>query len=139
MLICPCQKLYFYQNSPLIDLKILLFFCFNFSLFHQSSGSGSESGIRTRKSSAKSITKNKHDDDNDDEEDDDEDDSHTSDDDVSMDLTAKGGSDNGSGTQVNFALPCMKKHSIFLNFLKVFILITYFTFVLSRVHGQREL
>ncbi|XP_023729548.2 two-component response regulator-like PRR73 isoform X2 [Lactuca sativa] len=78
---------------------------------HSSSGSGSESGIRTRKSSAKSITKNKHDDDNDDEEDDDEDDSHTSDDDVSMDLTAKGGSDNGSGTQSSWSKRAVEVNS----------------------------
>ncbi|CAH1430518.1 unnamed protein product [Lactuca virosa] len=73
---------------------------------HSSSGSGSESGIRTRKSSAKSITNNKHSDDNDD-----EDDSHTSDDDVSMDLTAKGGSDNGSGTQSSWSKRAVEVNS----------------------------
>ncbi|CAI9296073.1 unnamed protein product [Lactuca saligna] len=81
---------------------------------HSSSGSGSESGIRTRKSSAKSITNNKHDhddDNDDDDEDEDEDDSHTSDDDVSMDLTAKGGSDNGSGTQSSWSKRAVEVNS----------------------------
>lgn len=73
-------------------------FCFNFSLFQQSSGSGSESGIRTRKS-AKSIT-NKHSSKQSDD-DSDSDSSDEDDDDMSIDL--KDGSDNGSGTQSSWS------------------------------------
>ncbi|KAL4575154.1 hypothetical protein LXL04_021996 [Taraxacum kok-saghyz] len=66
----------------------------------QSSGSGSESGIGTRKS-AKSLTNKESDDDDD--VDDDDSDTSDEDDDVSMDMNAKDGSDNGSGTQSSWS------------------------------------
>ncbi|KAJ9553492.1 hypothetical protein OSB04_017537 [Centaurea solstitialis] len=57
----------------------------------QSSGSGSESGIQTRKS-MKSQNNQESDEESD-----------NSDDDISIDLTAKGESDNGSGTQTSWS------------------------------------
>ena len=67
-----------------------LLFWIHYSSFHQSSGSGSESGVRTQKSTkSKSL-----------EESDNNTGSNDEDDIASIGLIVRDGSDNGSGTQV---------------------------------------
>ena len=73
--------------------------CINFSSFHQSSGSGSENGIRTQKySKTKSVETSNNNTDNYDR------------DNTSIGLNARDGSDNGSGTQVLLVPKDMLRH-----------------------------
>lgn len=68
-------------------------FCFDFTSFPQSSGSGSESGIQTQKSAkSKSVEMSENNADSNDEAEN-----------GSFDLDDRDGSDNGSGTQVFFS------------------------------------
>ena len=74
--------------------------CINFSSFQQSSGSGSESGIRTQKySKSKSVEAS-----------DNNTDSYDEDDNTSIGLNVRDGSDNGSGTQVLLVPKDMLRH-----------------------------